>query len=478
MYGEENAHLVDVRAVLRRQGEVVRNTLVRNWLNGRCRLAGLPPGDDYSLQLSAAGWASYTAVGIEIPANGQTTLAPVYLKRVPRTKGRGIRFPSMGHPVVRQAGDQFDTRLVIVQNQVEALQLVRQVGPATITRTVATMEDTAAAFYYDRQFKATVPKDTPPGLYDLEASIRNRQGQRYRVRSPRSVHVVKAYPKEPVFMTFGHLDTWGQYQAEYLEQLAQIAALVAPDMVLVSNAVNPAYIAGALAALEVPYAVTFGNHQFLGHQHWYGEPVGIVDFGQAFTVLNFGLYWHDDLSKASALLDARQDTRIKVINGFEHNAPVASFLDRYQVAMIHDGHGPGLKVMALGATPTMRIGKVNSESFRIVRFREGKVVSATYLGSAVEPIPFKRGQLAPVRIEFAPANDGSNATVSATVTNDLEEALPNCKAVFVMPKAAEYLVDNGQLAQAITSDDGAFAVVTVRFDLPARGTWDLSVTSQ
>ena len=54
--GEALAYLVDVRAILRRGEREVRNELVRNWMTGQCRLAGLPPGEGYSLEVSAMGW--------------------------------------------------------------------------------------------------------------------------------------------------------------------------------------------------------------------------------------------------------------------------------------------------------------------------------------------------------------------------------------------------------------------------------------
>ena len=56
--GEHNAFLVDARAVLSRGKMVVRDVLVRNWLTGQCGLAGLPPGEDYSLKLHANGWTT------------------------------------------------------------------------------------------------------------------------------------------------------------------------------------------------------------------------------------------------------------------------------------------------------------------------------------------------------------------------------------------------------------------------------------
>ena len=64
--GESNGQLVDVRAVLTREGGTVRNTLLRNWLTGECRLAGLPPGEGYVLELRASGWKTLRRGGIAI----------------------------------------------------------------------------------------------------------------------------------------------------------------------------------------------------------------------------------------------------------------------------------------------------------------------------------------------------------------------------------------------------------------------------
>jgi hypothetical protein len=121
--------------------------------------------------------------------------------------------------------------------------------------------------------------------------------------------------------------------------------------------------------------------------------------------------------------------------------------------------------MEMGATPTKRVGKSSSESFRIVRLQDGRVASCTYLDSEVDPIPFRRGEQAPVRIRYSPANDGHHDKVTGTVYNDLEETFPNCRAVFVMPRATHFVPDNAQVEQVITSDNGSFSVVSVRFTL-------------
>jgi hypothetical protein len=357
--------------------------------------------------------------------------------------------------------------------EIGSLVLSRKVGPARISREVTFKEDTEAAFYYDRQGAVNVPNDIPPGLYDLAIEVTGDRGSFFRT-SPRSVYVVREYPKDPVFMTFGHLDTQGQYQAEYEGRVAEIANLIAVDMVLISNAVNPAYISGVHLPLEVTYAITFGNHQFHGHEKWYGDPVGLIDYGPNLAILNFGDPWHVDLSLADALLGSRPEARIKVINAFEHNAPVETFLDKHRVQLIHDAHGPGAKVMEIGATPTVRVGKFSSSSFRVVRFKEDRVVSATYQGDPEAPIPFERDEESPIRVAYEPANGGAHDRVTATVVNSLEEPFPGCRVTFVLP-AGNYVVEGGRLEEAITSDDGKYTVVSARIDVAKTETVSVTV---
>jgi hypothetical protein len=222
--------------------------------------------------------------------------------------------------------------------------------------------------------------------------------------------------------------TWpsGQYQAEYLERLAEIANLLGVDMVLESTAVNPAYMAGALARLDVPFMTNFGNHQFFGHEKWYGAPVGLVDFGPDIAILNFGLPWHTGIETADALLASRERARIKIVNAFEANAPVENFLDKHHIRFIHDRHGIG-KAMDIGAT-TRRAGK-SIASFHIIRFRDGRVISHVS-NDDIAPIPFdvkRPRQCGP----SSPATTG--LMVRAVIANALKDAFPRGRLIFAWP---------------------------------------------
>ncbi|MEO2014597.1 MAG: hypothetical protein ABGZ53_09500 [Fuerstiella sp.] len=461
---DENAHLVDCRAILRHGETIVRNTLVRNWLTGQCSLTGIPPGDDYSLEVRATGWQTAHVKNISVDADDSTRLTPIYLSRDAATVTSRFRFPRLNQPAIREPGQTFRARFLGFNTSIDKVTLTRTVGSAVISRVVSFEEDKSAAYYYDREVVISLPGNMPAGAYDLSVQVTGG-GRTGLCRSPRSVHVVSEFPQDPLFITFGHLDTSGQYQAEYLQRLVTAINVLAPDMVLCSNACNPAYVSGALAGLDMPYIINFGNHQFSGHESWYGDPVGMTDYGPHVSVLNFGFPWHTDMSRAEALLASRPDTAVRVINAFEANAPV-SLLDRHRVRMIHDAHGTGNKVMDIGATPTRRIGKTNSASFRVVRFRDNQVESCTYNGHETSPIPFPREAVSPLSVSFDHPNDGTEPSNAATVSNQLLEPFPNGRVRFVVP-AGTYAIAGGRLESIIVSDDGRFHVLTVHVDIPA-----------
>lgn len=467
VHGEENRFLVDLRAVLSRDGKVIRDSLVRNWMTGQCRMTGLPSGGSLTLRLSAAGWQPLVIRDLALKPGQTLVLGPQFLKRDPATVIKRFRFPVLNRPAVIRPGDEFPVRFLGFETRIDRVVLTQRAGPAVISRDVAFQENTQAAFYYDRQIRVRLPSDMPIGIYDLEVHVDG--GRRSGVcRSPRSVCVRAGWPQDATFVTFGHLDTSGQFQAEYLERLAGMINVIDPEMVLISNSVNAAYVSGALAKLRVPYLVNFGNHQVPGHEHWYGDPLSLIDYGPDLCILNCGRPWHESARRADALLRQRMGTSVKVINAFEHNAPL-ELLNRHKVCLIHDAHGPGKKVMDMGATPTRRVGKSSASSFRVVRLRAGRVVSCTYNGHETDPIPFPRDEQPPLQVEFSPANDGASKSVTARIQNQLAEPFPAARLRFVMPRG-RYQVDRGRILATTDSDDRRLSVVDVRVDVPASNT--------
>lgn len=163
-----------------------------------------------------------------------------------------------------------------------------------------------------------------------------------------------------------------------------------------------------------------------------------------------------------------------MLNSYEANAPVAELLDRHGVRLLHYAHGPGPAVTHVGSTPTVRVGKSNSESFRVIRFRAGRPVTFTYRGHATAPWPAPRGARAPVGVTYEKTAGSGGRTMTAHFYNDLEEAFAAARAVFVLP-AGTYRARGGRVESAVSSDDGQYVVVSVRFDLPAQGTGSIVV---
>ena len=117
---------------------------------------------------------------------------------------------------------------------------------------------------------------------------------------------------------------------------------------------------------------------------------------------------------------------------------------------------------------------MNSESFRLVRFGGGRVMSCTYHGDPQAPIPYPRADQPPVRIGFDGPNDGARRSVTAVLTNDLLDPLPDCRAVFVMPPGEVELL-GGRVENATESDEG-LVIVAARVDLPAAG--EVTITAR
>lgn len=464
---ELQEYMNDVRFVVSQNGKVIRSTIGRNWLTGRASML-LPPDNTFDLQIEALGWASQRATTNRIRHDVPNTLPPIYLRRHPDTVQYRFRYPRLNNQAIRQPGEQFTARFLGFDTVIREVRLIRKNQQAVFSRVVRFQEDTNNAFYYDRQIDITLPENTPPGVYDLEIDIVG--GRRTSTcRSPDSVIVRRNYPENPKFVTFGHLDTSGQYQAEYLRRIADMANIIGADMVLSSNSVNPAYISGALSSLTMPYLVNFGNHQVFGHHRWYGADLGAVTLGPKIMVLNYGLPWHEPVEPVLALLEQHRSKAIKVINAFEHNAP-ETLLDDYKVALIHDAHGPGDKLMKMGMTPTQRVGKANSESYRVVKFLDGKVTEATYNHHPTAPIPFERDQVSPLRIE-------KPEPTTAVVINDYQQAFDSAKVTFVVPNGT-YSSTKGRIESVSISDDNNWAEIIVVVDVPGNTRTSVSIIHQ
>ena len=464
---ELQEYLNDVRFIVSKEGRIVRSSVGRNWLTGNCSIS-LPAGQAFDIRIEALGWDSQLITTPIINQNTPSNSPPVYLRRSPNTTQYRFRSPRLNDQSIRQPGEDFTARFLGFDAKINEVRIRRQNGGVIFSRVLSYIEDTEKAFYYDRQIVITLPDDTPPGVYDLEIDIVG--GRRTSTcRSPSSVVIVKEYPKHPRFITFGHLDTSGQFQAEYVQRIATMANIIGVDMVLDSNSVNAAYLSGALSNLQMPYLINFGNHQVYGHHRWYGPDLGGVNFGSNLFVLNYGLPWHEPIEPVIAKLEKHRHAKTKVINAFEHNAPDA-LLDEFRIALIHDAHGPGDKLMKMGNTPTQRVGKSNSISFRLVELFGGKVINATYNKHPTAPIPFARDEQPPLRVQML-------ASTKATIINEYKQRFPKAKITFLAPQW-KYVPTQGIIKSLSLSDNGRYAEVFVEIDLEASSTSSITLTPQ
>ncbi|MCH2612828.1 MAG: hypothetical protein MK006_17315, partial [Pirellulales bacterium] len=136
----------------------------------------------------------------------------------------------------------------------------------------------------------------------------------------------------------------------------------------------------------------------------------------------------------------------------------------------HDAHGPGDKLMEMGNTPTQRVGKTNSVSFRVVQFENGKVASATYAGHETAPIPFERDELCPLRIEVLKPSE-------VRVINEYSQAFSKGRVSFVVPNG-RYLPTAGQIISESVSDNKKLVEVIVENDIPASSETTITLLPQ
>jgi len=455
---EHPDYLFDVRLSVWRGDQLIRTGLHRNWLSQRFRITGLPPGNDYQLSAEAIGWTGQVQSGVAVEEGKTTKLAEIKLKASPSAKRSSIEWPALGYQAIRCPSEVVAVQ--VADGNWRQARLIRPVGESHISRIAPITQDESGRPTF------TVPSDTPPGVYDLE--LLTSDAANPPTRSPRSVVVRAKHAAGDVrILTWGHTDTWGQLQGEFECALAQVANTVGPDLVLVSNSVNPAVIAGAMSRLEAPYLINFGNHRLRGHEQWYGDQVGLVDLGPEFAVFNFGPLWKEDTTELETLMRSRKAAPGKILNTLESDVP-RDLLVRHDIRLMHDAHGwlkP--KVLQLPETPTMRVGKQTASSFRFVTMKKYRVTDVS------EPLEVPRvinPQTAwtpdpPLRVEHQPSPN--KHTHRAVIINDLPRAVPQARVVFLV-RPGQWRAEGGAIESQSVTDDKQWQEIIVRADAPER----------
>ncbi len=532
--GEAGDLLVDARVTVLDGNTVLRTVVQRNWMSGMVRLTDVPPGEGYTLRIDALGWKSVTLPLPPLHAGSERWLTPVHLRLNNQLLSEGFERPRLGYPAVKRPGDSLNLHFAPHQND-EPLKLLSLRWEQTIgkaRRRVLLWEGSNPIPAEGMHMSIDLPDQPLQGMGDLVAYVHSPD-RAFTWRAPRSLHLRDSFPDQPVFLTLGHLDTWGHYQGEYLATFADMANLINPDAVLISNEVHPAYTAGGLKNLNVPHLVTIGNHTFgyvespsfldsdgtrrpgpdfpfsvsvgevdQGFLHrephydwhhtatrdfdrWYGDPIGVVEIGPEIAVLNYGWSWvpehnHEAIKAAWRKFESYRESRIRVLNAYE-SEPTRDFLDHFDFALVHSAHAwPRARAMhaddpqvvrgyhfSINDGATTFIGKQSSDTYRIIRFADDRVESHSYAGHEHQPWLLDRHRVAPLRVDFDPADQTGEPQVHrARLINNYSEPFDACRIEWVLPKG-HYEVAGGTIDRHWHSDDNLWTVLIVKADVPA-----------
>ena len=471
VFGEESYSFNDMRLEARRDGELVQSRIARNARSGECVITGLEEGA-YSIRMFAHGWQPLVMDGMEMTDGADVEVGDRYIRRSPRARSCeiGVICPGRGRAVTALPGQEFE---ILCRTQKGDTFRSAELTSEHMCIPLTFEAESDDGPRYDAYFSVRVrlPDELPEDLYDLNVQFDNWADPAV---TPQSVSVRRDYPDEFYLVTFGHTNTWGQDNAEYIERMVEVINVINPLMVLISNEVNWAYLSGVLGSLRVPYCITTGNHGYPDFERFFGPCISAVDTG-AIRVVNFGYTWDGPWQAVRELFEQRPAATVRIINAFESDAPVAELLDSCNVNLLHEAHGMGSKIEQFGRTPTWRAGKSNAESFRLVRFRGGNVISATYRGGEVDPIPFSRGQPSPLRVDYLSGPDDGCTTACAAIENDWDERFENARLCFRMARG-EYTAIGGRIVQQFNANRHPGTVVDVAVDIPARGSLQVELS--
>lgn len=452
--------LVDVRAEVFGETGLVRTEYVRTPHDGGSfQIVGLVPGV-YRLLLTAAGWEPLSVPAVTVEREGMVVdVGVLVLRRSQWARAQswyGDAAPRFGRTINVAPGGSFRTRLFLSGRTVPGARLRSQF------RTVTLKVDDVVAEDFGRWNGVglatfTVPADAPMDMYALEVGGR---------LLPQAVCVREPLPDRFFLAGVSHVHVWGQRASERMVRLAEMAQLAGARAFLMANEVNPAYIVGALMNLRIPYAVCRGNHMMGRWSDFFGWGCTACDDGPL-RLVTFGGFPYESWAEPRELLQARPEATCRVILCYEGFAPISLIRDE-AVDVLFDGHTddphPDSAQFPEG---TLHFRAPGGLKVRWIPMTHAGLDPSVRTAADIPLVEIPWNGLAPLRVEFTQANDGTAEGNTARITNETTVRFPGARLRLVM-EAGRYEVTGGQVLQAFDSDDGALRVIDVQVEVPPR----------
>lgn len=459
-------NLTDVRVDLFQGDQLVRTDYVRQPRTGGVEVFGLSAGD-YRVRIRAAGWIEQTLPSVTIKGPGQRLDVGVIVLhrdlRVGGSDGQDRPGPRFGHSLCVTPGATFTAGVNLPTLPIKKALLQSRF------KSVALPVIEARKYPLGRWNSAgeatfQLPKDIPWDMYDLVLSFDTKLGEVKRVAG-QAVCVRESLPAEFHVAGCGHMNTWGQQTAEYLTRVAEVAELAGARTLLIANEVNPAYIAGALMDLRIPYVVCAGNHTMPRWSDFYGASSRAVDDGPM-RIVTFGRWPYESWGEVERLFQARAQASNRIIVCYESFAPTALMREQ-KISLLFDAHSDDAHPER-DAIPerTFRMRAPTQETLRWIPMTHQGIAPAAKTNSDVPVLTVPRTGAAPLRVEFAERTDGSASRQVATITNETETVFLRGRVRLVLRRGA-YQSDQGKVLQAFDADDGTRTVLDLEVAIPA-----------
>lgn len=471
--------LTDVRAELVASGKVVRTDYVRNPVNGTFDIVGLEPGT-YRLRLSAHGWLTSQTEPFAIDRTGQKVdLGVIDLAFDSDVAPSGWTVPTSarhGHTSNIWPGGSFCAQFELPGDELKSVRLVSRYKTIELTLADQNIKQIGGDHAPLVTVTCVVPPSARHDMYSLQVTG-SRQGQPTTNTWCQAVCVREPLPRTFAIAGVGHMNTWGQQTSEYLARVAEAVQLAGARMLLIANEVNPAYIAGALRELRIPYLATAGNHTMARWEDFFGPqsvacddgPMRIVTFGDLPTAS-----WHE----VRRLIGARDEATARVLLCYEAYAPI-DLIHQEQVDLLFDGHSyedhPQRSQFPQG---TFHLRPPLQESVRWIGMTHEGVVAAESPKDVPTFLVPRQGPV-PLRVEYSAPNDGSCAKLTAHIINETTIPFPQARIRFIMLAATgDYAVSEGKIEQQFRSDDGRVQIVDVAVRANAKSDTEVAISSE